>query len=170
MDTNYPTSPPVRRQAPPDSIERPTSVNPLTFGYHHPSRRISCFANRSTRQHYIIEQFEPGDGAPWMDLAHEWDRFGPQMIEAFLTPFPPLEAAGRLAISARLDLWDLARRLILPVRTMASELFDGEMASLLLAGNASHAGVTPEAAPSGFLGQTVGFPVPVGGGGSSPPR
>ncbi len=119
-----------------------------------------------------IEEFEPGDGDPWMELAHEWDRFGPQMMDALLSPFPPLKAAGRLAISARLDLWDLVRRLILPVRTMAAELFDGDMASLLLAGNALHADVTPEAAPSGLLGwllvglgQTVGFPVPVGGAG-----
>ena len=43
---------------------------------------------------------------------------------------------------------------------------------MLLAGNALHADVTPDAAPSGLLGwllvglaQTVGFPVPVGGSG-----
>ena len=119
-----------------------------------------------------LEEDRPGDGAAWLRLAAEWDRFGPQMMAALLAPFPPVRAATRLAFAARLDLWDLARRAVLPVRTMAAELFDGPMAPLLLAGNALHADVTPEAAPSALLGwmlvglgQTVGFPVPVGGAG-----
>lgn len=119
-----------------------------------------------------IEADHPGDGAPWLELAGEWSRYGPELMRALLSPFPPVRAGLRLALAARLDLWDLARRAILPVRSMATELFDGDMGPLLLAGNALHADVTPEAAPSGFLGwmlvglgQTVGFPVPVGGAG-----
>ena len=112
------------------------------------------------------------DGEAWRRLAAEWDRFGDQMMAALLSPFPPVTAAARLAVAARLDLWELARRAILPVRTMGAELFSGAQAPLLLAGNALHADVTPEAAPSAFLGwmlvglgQTVGFPVPAGGAG-----
>ncbi len=114
-----------------------------------------------------------GDGAPWLALAAEWDRYGAEMLDALLSPFPPVRAALRLGVAARLDLWDLVRRTILPVRTMADELFGGEAPALLLAGNALHADVTPEAAPSALLGwmlvglaQTFGFPVPVGGAGS----
>lgn len=114
----------------------------------------------------------PGDGEAWMTLAEEWERVGPAIIEALLAPFPPVRPALRLANAARLDLWDLVRRLILPVGTLTSELFGGEQAALLLAGNALHADVTPDAAPSGLLGwilvglgQTVGFPVPIGGAG-----
>lgn len=117
-----------------------------------------------------IEADHPGDGEPWLRLAGEWDRYGEALMDALLSPFPPIRAGVRVAAKARLDLWDLARRTILPVHTMARELFGGDMAPLLLAGNALHADVTPEAAPSGFLGnllvqlgQTVGFPVPVGG-------
>ena len=119
-----------------------------------------------------LDSFELGDGAPWLALAAEWDRFGSQMMDALLSPFPPIRAATKLAVAARLDLWDLIRRLVIPVRTMSAELFSGEMAPLLLAGNALHADLTPESAPSGLLGwmlvglaQTVGFPVPVGGAG-----
>ncbi|UDY36060.1 phytoene desaturase family protein [Dermatobacter hominis] len=119
-----------------------------------------------------IESECPADGEAWRRLAAEWDRFGEQMMAALLSPFPPVTAAARLAVAARLDLWELARRAILPVRTMGAELFQGVGAPLLLAGNALHADVTPEAAPSAFLGwmlvglgQTVGFPVPAGGAG-----
>jgi phytoene dehydrogenase-like protein len=119
-----------------------------------------------------IEAERPEDGDAWRRLAAEWDRFGEQMMAALLSPFPPVVAAARLAAAARLDLWELARRAVLPVRTMGAELFRGVQAPLLLAGNALHADVTPEAAPSAFLGwmlvglgQTVGFPVPAGGAG-----
>lgn len=114
-----------------------------------------------------------GDAESWRRLAAEWDRFGEEMMAALLSPFPPVTAAARLGFAARLDLWELIRRSVLPVRTMGSELFSGTQAPLLLAGNALHADVTPEAAPSAFLGwmlvglgQTVGFPVPAGGAGA----
>jgi phytoene dehydrogenase-like protein len=119
-----------------------------------------------------LDEHHPGDGDAWRRLAEEWDRFGPPMLDALMAPFPPVRPGLRLAMAARLDLWDLARRLVLPVRTLTDELFAGEQAALLLAGNALHADVTPDSAPSGLLGwmlvglgQTVGFPVPEGGAG-----
>ncbi|WP_030037561.1 phytoene desaturase family protein, partial [Streptomyces resistomycificus] len=67
----------------------------------------------------------------------------------------------------------MARTLILPVRRLGDEEFQGEGGKLLLAGNALHADLAPEAAGSGgfgwlmsMLGQTYGFPVPVGGAGA----
>jgi phytoene dehydrogenase-like protein len=94
------------------------------------------------------------------------------MLRALLGPVPPVRAGARLVASARLELLDLARLAILPVRRLADERFAGDGPALLLAGNALHADVTPEAAPSALLGwmlvglaQTVGFPVPVGGSG-----
>jgi phytoene dehydrogenase-like protein len=119
-----------------------------------------------------LDAFEPGDGRPWLELDEQWGRFGEPMLRALLSPFPPVRAAVGLARSAGPDLWDLVRMTVMPVRTMTAELFDGSMAPLLLAGNALHADVTPESAPSAFLGwllvglgQTVGFPVPKGGAG-----
>lgn len=120
----------------------------------------------------LLELQHAGDGERWMDLDEQWRRFGSPMLRALLSPFPPVRAALGLAASARADLWDLARMAVLPVRTMAEERFGGEGARLLLAGNALHADVTPESAPSAFLGwllvglgQSVGFPVPRGGAG-----
>lgn len=67
----------------------------------------------------------------------------------------------------------MARTLILPVRRMGEEEFGGEGGRLLLAGNALHADLAPEAAGSGgfgwlmsMLGQSYGFPAPVGGSGA----
>ena len=66
----------------------------------------------------------------------------------------------------------LLRTLLVPVRRLGDEQFRGDSAKLLLAGNALHADVPPDAPPSGFLGwlltslaQDVGFPTPVGGAG-----
>ncbi|OIJ65994.1 hypothetical protein WN71_020185 [Streptomyces mangrovisoli] len=63
--------------------------------------------------------------------------------------------------------------MVLPVRRLGEEEFRGEGGRLLLAGNALHADLAPEAAGSGgfgwrmsMLGQTHGFPVPAGGSGA----
>src|ERR687897_811268 len=114
----------------------------------------------------------PGDGEAWMRLHRQWERIGEPLMAALLGPFPPVRATADLVRSAKGELWDLARRAVLPVRTFASEEFSGTFGPLLLAGNALHADVAPEMAPSALLGwllvglgQTVGFPVPQGGSG-----
>src|SRR5690242_2565906 len=63
--------------------------------------------------------------------------------------------------------------MVLPVRRLGEEEFRGEGGRLLLAGNALHADLAPEAAGSGgfgwlmsMLGQTYGFPVPADGSGA----
>lgn len=66
----------------------------------------------------------------------------------------------------------MARSMVLPVRRLGEEEFRGEAGRLLLAGNALHADLAPEAAGSGafgwlmsMLGQDYGFLVPAGGAG-----
>lgn len=120
-----------------------------------------------------LETFGAGDGQSWEHLCHIWDLLGDPLLEALFTPFPPVRAAARLA--ARLRAGGglrLARTMALPVRRLGEEEFTGEGGRLLLAGNALHADLAPEAAGSGgfgwlmsMLGQTHGFPVPVGGSG-----
>jgi phytoene dehydrogenase-like protein len=118
-----------------------------------------------------LEQFAPGDGDRWQAAYGEWSSLSDRLLETLLRPFPPvrnglglvrdLGAAGTLRFS---------RRLLLPVREFAAELFDGEGAALLLAGCALHTDLSPEQAGGGIygwlltmLGQQVGWPVPVGG-------
>lgn len=119
-----------------------------------------------------LDAEHPGDGAAWLDLQRFWEQAGTGVLQSLMSPFPPVRGSIRLAATARLELLEVARLLVMPVRRMAEERFGGEGPALLLAGNALHGDVTPEAAPSAMLawilcglGQSVGFPVPVGGAG-----
>ncbi|MER6345929.1 phytoene desaturase family protein [Streptomyces sp. NPDC001595] len=121
-----------------------------------------------------LEAFASGDGDAWRRLEDVWQRVRPDLLEALFTPFPPVRAAARLAVRLRgTGGLRLARSLVLPVRRLGEEEFRGEGGRLLLAGNALHADLAPEAAGSGgfgwlmsMLGQTYGFPVPEGGSGA----
>ncbi|GGX72980.1 phytoene desaturase family protein [Streptomyces minutiscleroticus] len=121
-----------------------------------------------------LDGFAEGDGEAWRRLTLIWDKLGPDILQALFTPFPPVLSAARLAAKLRgAGGLRLARTLVLPVRRMGEEEFRGEGGRLLLAGNALHADLAPEAAGSGgfgwlmsMLGHSHGFPVPVGGAGA----
>ncbi|MBD9734904.1 NAD(P)/FAD-dependent oxidoreductase [Streptomyces sp. H28] len=121
-----------------------------------------------------LEAFARGDGAAWTRLHDTWQLLRPDLLEALFTPFPPVRSAARVAMRLRAaGGLRMARTLVLPVRRLAEEEFRGEGGGLLLAGNALHADLAPEAAGSGgfgwlmsMLGQTYGFPVPEGGSGA----
>ncbi|MEV4881132.1 phytoene desaturase family protein [Streptomyces cyaneofuscatus] len=121
-----------------------------------------------------LDGFAPGDGQSWLDLCGIWDRLGDDIVASLFSPFPPVLAGGKLLARLRAaGGLRLARSLLLPVRRLGEEEFTGEGGRLLLAGNALHADLAPEAAGSGgfgwlmaMLGQVHGFPVPVGGAGA----
>ncbi|MFF9115062.1 phytoene desaturase family protein [Streptomyces massasporeus] len=121
-----------------------------------------------------LDTFEPGDGTAWQRLHQVWQGLRPGLLDALFTPFPPLRATARLALRLRAaGGLRVARSLVLPVRRLGEEEFRGQGGRLLLAGNALHADLAPESAGSGgfgwlmaMLGQTYGFPVPVGGSGA----
>ncbi|WP_050778054.1 NAD(P)/FAD-dependent oxidoreductase [Micromonospora sp. ATCC 39149] len=118
-----------------------------------------------------LAAFAPADGERWRHAYGDWlDVAGP-MLETITSPFPPVR--GGVGLLRRLRVGGalrLARRLVVPVRKLGAELFDGEGGKLLLAGCALHTDLCPEEAGSGvygwllaMLGQQVGWPVPVGG-------
>lgn len=119
------------------------------------------------------ERFAAGDGARWLELVEHFERMREPLLGAMLAPFPPVVATLRLLRRlGTAEALRLARFAVLPVRRFGAERFHGEAAPLLLAGNALHSDLAPEAAGSALygwllcmLGQTVGFPVPVGGSG-----
>ncbi len=122
----------------------------------------------------LMDQQHSGDGARWIELCEEWDRIGSQLVDALVSPFPPVRAG--LAALARLPSvggLDFVRTVLSPAAGLGRARFGGESPRLLLAGNAAHADIPLDAAGSGFmglllcmLGQTVGFPVPEGGAGN----
>lgn len=118
-----------------------------------------------------LEAFAPGDGKRWLHAYDDWRQVAEPMLETITTPFPPVRGGltllRRLRVSGALRL---ARRLVVPIRKLGAELFDGEGGPALLAGCALHTDLSPEEAGSGvygwllaMLGQQVGWPVPDGG-------
>lgn len=143
-------------------------AHPLTDG------RCAVLGRRIETTAASLDAFAAGDGAAWRRQHELWRRMTPALLDALFTPFPPVRAGVRLLAGLRAaGGLRAARSLLLPVRRMAEEEFRGEGGGLLLAGNALHADLAPEAAGSGgfgwlmsMLGQTYGFPVPVGGSGA----
>ena len=121
----------------------------------------------------LLDAEHPGDGAAWRALVDQWRQIGQSLIDALLTPFPPIRPAVRTMIKLpRVGGLSFARELLSPATDAFGQEFGGQAFRLLLAGNALHADISLNGAGSGFLGlllimlaQTVGFPVPEGGAG-----
>ncbi|HTZ43920.1 MAG TPA: NAD(P)/FAD-dependent oxidoreductase [Jatrophihabitans sp.] len=138
-----------------------------------PDDRCAVLSRDLDRTAASLDGFSAGDGAAWRRLTGDWARIEEPLLAALFSPLPALGPASRLL--GRLGtagVLRLARAALLPVRRLGEELFEGEGATMLLAGNALHADLAPEGAGSGLygwllamLGQRYGFPVPVGGAG-----
>jgi len=120
-----------------------------------------------------FDEQHPGDGEAWLALCADWDRIGDAIVGALLTPFPPvrpgLSALARLRSVGGLRF---VRELLTPAADLGRHRFGGAGPRVLIAGNAAHADIPLTAPGSGLmgllltmLGQTVGFPAPVGGAG-----
>ncbi|HET7303196.1 MAG TPA: NAD(P)/FAD-dependent oxidoreductase [Segeticoccus sp.] len=115
----------------------------------------------------------PDDGPVWLRLVEEFHQVREPLLDALLTRWPPVVPGVRLARAAGVArLPSFARFLLLPVVRMGEELFRGRQGRLLLAGNAMHADLPPDAPGSGVFGwllsmlaQDVGYPSPEGGTG-----
>lgn len=146
--------------------------SPLAFAHPTPGGGYAAVATGDVEATAATcERYAAGDGEAWRALYRRWERTGEALLDALLTPFPPMRAAGRLAARLRLaGLLPFARFGLLPVRRAGEEAFAGEGGPLLLAGNALHADFAPETPGSALFGwlltclaQQVGFPVPEGG-------
>src|SRR4029453_11531094 len=121
----------------------------------------------------LLDDEHPGDGTAWRALHERWRRIGPTLIDALVTPFPPLGPGMRTMITLpRVGGLSFVRELLAPATTAFEQQFGGQAVRLLLSGNALHADIPLDASGSGFLGlllimmgQSVGFPVPEGGAG-----
>lgn len=118
-----------------------------------------------------VETFAAGDGDRWTAEYTAFRRIRDDVVDALLTPFPPVRpAASLLRRLGPADALRTARLGLLSTRRYGQERFRGEGARLLVAGNAMHADLTLDAAGSAVLGwiltmlaQDVGFPVAEGG-------
>jgi phytoene dehydrogenase-like protein len=145
--------------------------SPDVFAHLLPDGRAAVVNRDLARTMESMEQFAPGDGERWAEAYREWKRLSAPLVDALLTPFPPVRRG--LTLLSRLGsagAFRMARRLLLPARQLGFELFRGEGAVLALAGCALHTDLSPEEAGSGvygwllaMLGQEHGWPVPAGG-------
>jgi phytoene dehydrogenase-like protein len=141
----------------------------------HPERDGSCavLSRRLEETAASLDAFAPGDGEAWIALYRLWERVGEALLEAMVTPFPPVRAGARIMAGVgRGELARFVRTMLLPLRRFGEEHFRGEGARRLIGGNALHTDLTADAAMGGFygwlltcVGQEVGFPSPQGGAG-----
>jgi len=137
----------------------------------HPALDGSCPALGTLEQ--TLATLEPADRAGWTEMIDLWDRVGDTLLAGLTAPFPPVRAAATIARRLRLAAtMDFARFTALPLRRLVAELRLSPLAARLIAGNALHADLSPEAPGSGMFGwvlvglaRSVGFPVPEGGAG-----
>jgi phytoene dehydrogenase-like protein len=146
---------------------------PLVLAHPAADGRCAVLSSAIGETAQSLEEFSRRDGDAWRDLYASYERIAEPLLESMTRPFPPVRGASRLALAlGPKGLLDFARTSLLSVRRLADEAFCGEGGALLLAGNALHSDVDPDAPPSGFLGwfltcagQQYGFPVPEGGAG-----
>jgi phytoene dehydrogenase-like protein len=120
-----------------------------------------------------LERRAPGDGENWLRVVGLWDKIKSPLLDAMLSPFPPVRPMLRLLRKlGTSDALRLVHLLIQPANALVDQLFIGEAPRVLLLGNAMHADAPPDAPGSGamgflmtMLGQDRGWPVPVGGSG-----
>jgi phytoene dehydrogenase-like protein len=120
-----------------------------------------------------LEAYGAGDGDVWLALHRRFETLREPLLAALVRPFPPIRPAlGLLRWMGPAETLRFARIAVQPVRRWSREVFAGEGAAALFAGNALHTDLGLDAAGSAavgwlltMLGQSVGFPVPVGGAG-----
>src|SRR5215470_6643681 len=144
---------------------------PAVLAHLLPDDRHVVIHHDADRTAESVAGFAPRDGTAWQHEFQLWRRIRDGVIDTILSPFPPVGAAGRvLRALGPGGALRMARRGVLPARRLGYELFDGEGARLLLAGNAMHTDLGPDQAGSGVFGwllamlaQDVGFPAAQGG-------
>jgi phytoene dehydrogenase-like protein len=136
-----------------------------------PDGRSATLWQDPARTAASLATFHLSDGDAWLRLTAQWERIGDRLIDALLSPFPPVRPAAGLARLLGIgELLRFARMAAQPVRRFGEETFRGAGGPILFAGNALHADLAPDGAGSALfgwllmmLGHSVGFPVPAGG-------
>jgi phytoene dehydrogenase-like protein len=144
---------------------------PAVLGHPRPDGSWAMLLRDRSETAALLDEQQHGDGDAWLSLCARWDRIGDALVEALLTPFPPIKATARGLTRVRsAGGMELVRMLLTPVLDDTLWPFGGDGARLLLAGNAAHSDIPLDAPGSGLmgllmtmLGQVVGFPVPEGG-------
>ncbi|MFD9702031.1 phytoene desaturase family protein [Lentzea sp. NPDC059081] len=146
---------------------------PAVLAHVLPDDRVALLSRDVDITAKSVGAFADADAERWQAEYARWKTVRDAVLESLMRPFPPVRGAVSLLRAAGVgDALRLARTLTLPVRRLGEELFEGEGARVLLAGNTMHTDLGPDqAGGAGFgwllamLAQDVGNPVPRGGAG-----
>ncbi|GHH44603.1 phytoene desaturase family protein [Lentzea cavernae] len=146
---------------------------PAVLAHVLPDDRVALLSRDVDVTAKSVGSFADSDAEAWQATYAQWQQVRHSVLESLLRPFPPVR--GGISLLRTLGLGDalrLTRLLTQPVRRLGEELFAGEGARVLLAGNTMHSDLGPDqAGGAGFgwllamLAQEVGNPVPRGGAG-----
>ncbi|GLZ33337.1 FAD-dependent oxidoreductase [Lentzea sp. NBRC 105346] len=147
---------------------------PAVLAHVFPDDRVALLSRDADVTAKSVGSFAHSDAEAWQEEFARFQRVRSSILDSLLRPFPPVRGALSLLRTAGPgDALRLTRMLTLPVRRLGEELFAGEGARILLAGNTMHTDLGPDqAGGAGFgwllamLGQDVGNPVPAGGASS----
>ncbi|SER44622.1 Phytoene dehydrogenase-related protein [Lentzea xinjiangensis] len=146
---------------------------PAVLAHVLPDDRVALLSRDVEVTAKSVGAFADSDAEAWQAEHARWRQVRDAVLESLLRPFPPVRGgASLLRALGPGDALRLVRLLTLPARRLGEELFAGEGARVLLAGNTMHTDLGPDqAGGAGFgwllamLGQDIGNPVPRGGAG-----
>ncbi|WP_434441423.1 phytoene desaturase family protein [Lentzea sp. E54] len=146
---------------------------PAVLAHVLPDDRVALLSREIETTAKSVGAFAHADADRWHAEYARWQGVRDAVLDSLLRPFPPVRGGLSLLKAAGIgDALRLVRTLTLPVRRLGEELFEGEGARVLLAGNTMHTDLGPDqAGGAGFgwllamLAQDVGNPVPRGGAG-----
>ncbi|GGM92288.1 FAD-dependent oxidoreductase [Lentzea pudingi] len=146
---------------------------PAVLAHVLPDDRVALLSRDVDVTAKSVSAFAHSDADAWQAEYARWRQVRDGVLDGLLRPFPPVR--GGFSLLRTLGLGEtlrLTRLLTQPVRRLGEELFAGEGARVLLAGNTMHSDLGPDqAGGAGFgwllamLAQDVGNPVPRGGAG-----
>jgi phytoene dehydrogenase-like protein len=147
--------------------------SPLVLAHPLPDGRCPVLSMDLDETCASLDADVPGDGEAWRRLYGLWERVGGPLIDALMTPFPPVRAGVRMAAKlGPAGVLRFARFGLVSVQRVAEEEFSGDGPAMLLTGLALHTDLAPDSPGSSIfgwllagLGQQIGFPVPEGGAG-----
>ncbi len=147
---------------------------PIQLAHVFPDGRSAAISRDLAVTHASLAKFAAADGPAWARVFADWRRVRDPLLQALLSPFPPVRAGLQLGRTAGVGgALRVGRLAASSAWQIAHEEFSGDGARALLLGNSLHADVSPHGAVSGVLGwllsmlaQDVGFPAPRGGAAS----
>ena len=97
--------------------------HPVPVAHPAPDGTVAYVADDLDETCAALDAFAPGDGDAWRSLYGLWERVGPALVEALMSPFPPVRGGARLlrALGSPDSVLDFARLGVLPVRRFGEE-------------------------------------------------